>query len=277
MISRGDIHPPERPRTLLFVLGLLGAGLVAAGVSGELWEESQIAKLETCIRRGDDALFLVLSKEAGDAEASARQAAKASSEAKADAKTARDEADAATTASREAQTVASGAKTSASEAQDKVASVSKQAGDIDDQLKLALSMLSVRKVRDPKRMKELVAKYAGWPQPVVVKSYVGDWEGLWACLSLVEGLSVPESPGMLKQTGAGCGAEPIPSDGIPINGIALHMGTPVTPPVLMEGFRLLEILRGDGGLGNFRHRWGAMIMAQRTILTFSLVLIRLFH
>jgi hypothetical protein len=70
--KRGIIHPPERPHTILFVLGLLGAGLVAAGVSGELWEESQIAKLETCIRKGDDALFLLLSKEAGDAAKSAQ-------------------------------------------------------------------------------------------------------------------------------------------------------------------------------------------------------------
>jgi hypothetical protein len=69
--KRGTIHPPERPKTTLFVLGLLGAVLVAAGVSGELRKESQIAKLETCIRKGNDSLFLMLSKEAGDAAASA--------------------------------------------------------------------------------------------------------------------------------------------------------------------------------------------------------------
>ena len=72
--------------TILFVLGLLGAGLVAAGVSGELWEESQIAKLETCIRKGDDALFLLLSKEAGDAQKSAHGAAADASTAKEDAR-----------------------------------------------------------------------------------------------------------------------------------------------------------------------------------------------
>lgn len=71
---RGVIHAPEIPNTALFVLGLLGAGLVAAGVSGELWEESQIAKQETCIRKGNDALFLLLSKEASDAATSARTA-----------------------------------------------------------------------------------------------------------------------------------------------------------------------------------------------------------
>ncbi len=71
---RGIIHAPDRPQTVLFVLGLLGAGLVAAGVSGELWKESQIATVETCIRKGNDALFLLLSKEAGDAKTSAKGA-----------------------------------------------------------------------------------------------------------------------------------------------------------------------------------------------------------
>lgn len=71
---RGIIRAPERPQTALFVLGLFGAGLVAAGVSGEFWKESQIATVETCIRKGNDALFLLLSKEAGDARVSAQQA-----------------------------------------------------------------------------------------------------------------------------------------------------------------------------------------------------------
>ncbi|MGA9508763.1 MAG: hypothetical protein WBV55_09070, partial [Candidatus Sulfotelmatobacter sp.] len=73
---RGVVHPPERPLTILFVLGLVGAGLVAAGVSGELWEESKISKVETCIRKGNDTLFLLLSKEASDAAASATTAGK---------------------------------------------------------------------------------------------------------------------------------------------------------------------------------------------------------
>jgi hypothetical protein len=74
---RGVIHAPEKPRTVLFVLGLFGAGLVAGGVSGELWKESQIARVETCIRKGNDSLFLLLSKEAGDAKKSAQSAAAA--------------------------------------------------------------------------------------------------------------------------------------------------------------------------------------------------------
>jgi hypothetical protein len=71
---RGIMHAPESPQTVLFVLGLFGAGLVAAGVSGEFWKEFQIATVETCIRKGNDALFLLLSKEAGDAKDSAASA-----------------------------------------------------------------------------------------------------------------------------------------------------------------------------------------------------------
>src|SRR5579859_5632431 len=82
---RGVIHAPEKPQLVLFALGLLGAGLVAVGVAGEYWEDSRIAIVETCIRNGNNALFLLLSKEAEDAKVSATQAAKASSEAKADA------------------------------------------------------------------------------------------------------------------------------------------------------------------------------------------------
>ncbi len=79
---RGIVHPPDKPNCLLFALGFFAAGLVALGVGGELYAESKIATAETCIRKGNDALFLLLSKEAGDAAKSA--------------KTARDEADALT-------------------------------------------------------------------------------------------------------------------------------------------------------------------------------------
>jgi hypothetical protein len=71
-LRRCLIPPPKSPNAALFVLGLFGAGLVAAGVSGEFWKESQIATVETCIRRGNDTLFLLLSKEAGDAKSSAK-------------------------------------------------------------------------------------------------------------------------------------------------------------------------------------------------------------
>lgn len=85
-LRRCLMHPPRRPNTALFVLGLLGAGLVAAGVSGEFWKESQIATVETCIRKGNDALFLLLSKEAGDAEKSAVNSKRASDDVAATAK-----------------------------------------------------------------------------------------------------------------------------------------------------------------------------------------------
>lgn len=71
---RGIVHPPERPIRLLFFLGLLGAALVAIGVAGELYAESKIETVETGIRKANDELFLLLSKEAGDAEKSAKAA-----------------------------------------------------------------------------------------------------------------------------------------------------------------------------------------------------------
>jgi hypothetical protein len=71
---RGLVHPPERPSRLLFFLGLLGAALVAIGVAGELYAESKIETVETGIPKANDELFLLLSKEAGDAEKSAKAA-----------------------------------------------------------------------------------------------------------------------------------------------------------------------------------------------------------
>lgn len=71
---RGIVHPPEKPRILLFGLGLVGAALVAVGVSGEYVKASQIATTETCIRQGNETLFLLLSKEAQSAKSSAEGA-----------------------------------------------------------------------------------------------------------------------------------------------------------------------------------------------------------
>jgi hypothetical protein len=72
--ERGIVHPPEKPNMLLFALGLLGAALVAIGVAGEFRFESKIETEETIIRKANDDLFLRLSKEAGDAAASAKAA-----------------------------------------------------------------------------------------------------------------------------------------------------------------------------------------------------------
>src|SRR5579864_7161922 len=71
---RGTIHSPGRPNLLLSVLGLLGATLVAVGVSGELYEETKIEHVETQIRTANDELYLFLSKEAGYAAQSAKVA-----------------------------------------------------------------------------------------------------------------------------------------------------------------------------------------------------------
>lgn len=72
--KRGIVRPPDKPSWLLFGLGFLGAALVSVGVGGELYAESRISTLETCIRSGNDALSRLLSKEAGDAAASAKSA-----------------------------------------------------------------------------------------------------------------------------------------------------------------------------------------------------------
>jgi hypothetical protein len=146
---RGIIHAPERPQTLLFVLGLLGAGLVAAGVSGEFWKESQIATVETCIRKGNDSLFLLLSKEAGDAAASAKTAREEADavkgiadEARADAKDALAKAQAAQRAlaraeadAAKAQVAASKASNTADKAESHLAEVVKRANELTEQLK----------------------------------------------------------------------------------------------------------------------------------------------
>lgn len=71
---RGIVRPPEKPSILLLILGLLGAGLVAVGVAGELYIDVQAGKLETQIRKANEDRFLLLSKEAGDAASSAKTA-----------------------------------------------------------------------------------------------------------------------------------------------------------------------------------------------------------
>ncbi|MFI5069553.1 MAG: hypothetical protein ACHP8A_01580 [Terriglobales bacterium] len=72
--KRSLLYPPVKPNLPLFALGFLGAALVAAGVAGELFVESKIATVETCIRKGNDQLSLLLSREAGDAAQSAKTA-----------------------------------------------------------------------------------------------------------------------------------------------------------------------------------------------------------
>src|SRR5579862_6651144 len=67
---RGTIHSPERPNVFLLVLGLLGAVLVAVGVSGELCIDVKAGHVETEIRKANELRVSLLSKEAGDAKVS---------------------------------------------------------------------------------------------------------------------------------------------------------------------------------------------------------------
>src|SRR5271166_1013692 len=90
---RGIVHPPEKPSVALLIFGLLGAGLVAIGVTGELYIGAKIGAKETSIREANDQRASLLSKLAGDAAKSA--------------KTAHDEAAAAKKDSNEAKTEAS--------------------------------------------------------------------------------------------------------------------------------------------------------------------------
>jgi hypothetical protein len=83
--KRSLLRPPTRPNLPLFVLGFLGAGLVAIGVAKELNVESKIAIVETCVRKGNDQLSLLLSNEAGHAATSARNAREEAEHAKAEA------------------------------------------------------------------------------------------------------------------------------------------------------------------------------------------------
>ena len=71
---RGIVHPPERPSITLLAFGLFGAGLVAIGVSGELYIGARISAVETRIRDANDRRATLLSKLAGDAKVSAEKA-----------------------------------------------------------------------------------------------------------------------------------------------------------------------------------------------------------
>jgi len=146
---RGIIHTPERPQTVLFVVGLLGAGLVAAGVSGELWKESQIATVETCIREGNDALFLLLSKEAGDAKDSAK------------------------TAHQEVDAVGK-----------KAAALMTELDKAEGKLRQLQIFALARHISDPDALVEGLRPLKG--KQVVLRSYLGDAEGWLLCVSLLD-------------------------------------------------------------------------------------------
>src|SRR4051812_20739905 len=69
---RGIVHPPDKPRLSLFLVGFFGIALVVTGVSGELTIEAKLGALETKIRKADNELYSLLSLEAGNAARSAK-------------------------------------------------------------------------------------------------------------------------------------------------------------------------------------------------------------
>jgi hypothetical protein len=173
--GRGIIHAPERPPTALFVLGLFGAGLVAAGVSGELWKESQIATVETCLRKGNDALFFLLSKEAGNAQKSAASA----------------------------EVSANTAGVAAGKAQKKADAVAKRADELDSQLVDAKTKLDAVETRRAELEKSLV-NLAVCSAPRVIqtwtiggalgnKSYVDPLRPMAGQVVFIEVISDPEA------------------------------------------------------------------------------------
>ena len=149
---RGIVHPPDRPNRLLFALGFFATGLVALGVGGELYAESKIATLETCVRKGNDALFLLLSKEAGDAAKSAK------------------------TAHEEADTV--GQEAAALKIQ--LGAVAKRAEEIDAGLAQTQWLLSARSIQNRDELADAIKQqFKG--RDVVTRSYIGDQEGWGLC------------------------------------------------------------------------------------------------
>jgi len=159
---RGIVHPPERPSTMLFVLGMLGAGLVAMGVAGELSVDVQAGKVETEIRKANELRVALLSKEAGDAKTSAE--------------------DAATAASR-AKSVADAAVIAAGKAQEKVEAVAKRAEEVDNKVTLTQFLVSARFINDPKALTERLRQFKG--QSVILTSYIGDAEGWGLCTAIL--------------------------------------------------------------------------------------------
>ncbi|MFZ0479690.1 MAG: hypothetical protein WAL71_11105 [Terriglobales bacterium] len=124
---RGILHPPEKPSTMLFILGLLGAGLVAIGVAGELYIDVQAGRVETEIRKANELRVALLSKEAGDAKASAEGAANAAANAKG-------QSEKAVSSASNAMTLAKGAGQEADSFARDIVSAKRQAADAESHL-----------------------------------------------------------------------------------------------------------------------------------------------
>jgi hypothetical protein len=74
--KQGTIHSPERPDIVLFIIGFLGAALVAFGVAGELRDHVRAGKIESEMRSISRELLGIAEREAGDANGKAAQLSK---------------------------------------------------------------------------------------------------------------------------------------------------------------------------------------------------------
>jgi hypothetical protein len=120
---RGTIRSPEKPSTFLFVIGIVGVVMVAGGITEQLSADSDIEAAETQIREVNELLFELVSQEAGNARASAEDAALAAARAEASAHNANAVVGKALNKSKEATETAG-------KAQGKADEVAKQAGDL---------------------------------------------------------------------------------------------------------------------------------------------------
>lgn len=129
--QQGIMHPPGAPNIWMVVFSLLGAGLIALGVSGELYIGAKIGSVETAVRKANGDRATLLSKEAGDAKTSADDAAKS-------AQRAREQSDKAVTSASNASTLARGARQEADSFEKDIVSAKKLAADAESHLANAL-------------------------------------------------------------------------------------------------------------------------------------------
>lgn len=203
----------ERPSILALVFALLGAGLVAIGVSGEFWIHVRSERLETEIRNFNASLLAIANNKAGDAKTSADSAASA----------------------------ALRANDSASSAQERATAVARQANELTQQLKrteLNLGMtqflISARRVQNPNEFAEQLRQFNG--QTVFLTSYFGDEESLGLC-------------SVLAITAASAGMKPIDQCGRSAPTVPMVNTVAISGPDVDETLRLASIITRAGHLG----------------------------
>ena len=153
--QHGIVHPPEKPNILLFVLGLLGAGLVATGVAGELYVDVQAGKVETEIRKANDRRVSLLSEEAGDAAKSAKTAHDEASAVKGIADAARKDAEDALAKAQIAQRELARAESDASKAQSEASKVRQEVDSTQKRIERVSAHLElIEKYEEPRHLTE---------------------------------------------------------------------------------------------------------------------------